>query len=79
MSVVLARDLGDLLRDGAGVLPTGRNMHALDPVSGVPVLGRMTRAFGGHAFGVTAVAVSGDCRFRDSMLCVCANEGSVSR
>ncbi|CAM9309741.1 unnamed protein product [Ectocarpus sp. 4 AP-2014] len=22
---------GDLLRDGAGVLPTGRNMHALDP------------------------------------------------
>ena len=28
--VVLA---GDLLRDGAGVLPTGRNMHALDPVS----------------------------------------------
>lgn len=23
---------GDLLRDGAGVLPTGRNMHALDPV-----------------------------------------------
>lgn len=25
--------IGDLLRDGAGVLPTGRNMHALDPVS----------------------------------------------
>ena len=22
---------GDLLRDGAGVLPTGRNIHALDP------------------------------------------------
>lgn len=22
---------GDLLRDGPGVLPTGRNIHALDP------------------------------------------------
>ena len=22
---------GDLLRDGTGVLPTGRNIHALDP------------------------------------------------
>jgi len=23
---------GDLLRDGSGVLPTGRNIHALDPI-----------------------------------------------
>ncbi|CAM9969609.1 unnamed protein product, partial [Discosporangium mesarthrocarpum] len=30
-SYVLPGVGGDLLRDGAGVLPTGRNMHALDP------------------------------------------------
>jgi magnesium chelatase subunit H len=28
---ILAAPGGDLLRDGAGVLPTGRNIHALDP------------------------------------------------
>merc|ERR1719316_2610753 len=28
---VLAAAGGDLLRDGPGVLPTGRNIHALDP------------------------------------------------
>ena len=28
---VLPEAGGDLLRDGAGVLPTGRNIHALDP------------------------------------------------
>ena len=28
---VLPEAGGDLLRDGPGVLPTGRNIHALDP------------------------------------------------
>jgi magnesium chelatase subunit H len=33
---------GDLLRDGAGVLPTGRNIHALDPYR-MPSLGAYIR------------------------------------
>ncbi|TVS06214.1 MAG: DUF3479 domain-containing protein [Cyanobium sp. PLM2.Bin73] len=33
---------GDLLRDGAGVLPTGRNIHALDPYR-MPSAGAMAR------------------------------------
>ncbi|PSC71131.1 protoporphyrin IX magnesium chelatase [Micractinium conductrix] len=33
---------GDLLRDGAGVLPTGRNIHALDPYR-MPSLSAMDR------------------------------------
>lgn len=33
---------GDLLRDGAGVLPTGRNIHALDPYR-MPSLAAMDR------------------------------------
>ena len=28
---VLPAPGGDVIRDGAGVLPTGRNIHALDP------------------------------------------------
>ena len=37
---------GDLLRDGAGVLPTGRNIHALDPyrMPSLAALDRGTRA-----------------------------------
>ncbi|GAB4822001.1 hypothetical protein N2152v2_009047 [Parachlorella kessleri] len=43
---VLPEAGGDLLRDGAGVLPTGRNIHALDPyrMPGIAALDRGTKA-----------------------------------